>query len=464
MAIGIVKVKVLAVLLGPSGIGLMGLYQNIMGMASTLAGCGVGRSGVRQLAASAGEAETLAIVRRTLWLGNLLLGIFGMALLWLLREPVAQWVFGSAAHANAVGWLSFGILLTLIAGSQTALLQGLRRIGDMARVNILSAFVGAAVGILAVYLLKEDGVLWFVLTAPAVTVLVAGYYAARLPSPQTPNDWAAIQQQWLVMLKMGIPLMAASLLTLITQLAARSIILRELGLDASGYFQAAWAISMTYIGFVLGAMVTDFYPRLTEAINDHERAGKLVNEQAEMALLLAGPALVVMISFAPWVIHLLYAESFAPAADILRWQVLGDILKVASWPMGIILAAKGRSSLTLLAEICWNGSYIAFIAIGIPVFGLVSSGIGFLFAYTVYYVFVSVTASKLIGYKSSKRIVLYVPVLLMTGFIVVLGANHFVSSISIPLGLLATALIGGYSLVRLNSLLNLRSLMRRRRR
>ena len=53
MIIGIVKVKVLAVLLGPAGIGLMGLYQNIMGMAATLAGCGIGSSGVRQVASSA---------------------------------------------------------------------------------------------------------------------------------------------------------------------------------------------------------------------------------------------------------------------------------------------------------------------------------------------------------------------------------------------------------------------------
>ena len=87
MVIGIVKVKVLAVLLGPAGIGLMGLYQNIMGVASVLAGCGLDRSGVRQLAASTDEAEILSIVRRALWSGNLILGLSGMAVLWLLREP-----------------------------------------------------------------------------------------------------------------------------------------------------------------------------------------------------------------------------------------------------------------------------------------------------------------------------------------------------------------------------------------
>ncbi|MGB5326263.1 MAG: oligosaccharide flippase family protein, partial [Pseudomonadales bacterium] len=135
MVIGIVKVKVLAVMLGPVGIGLMGLYQNIVNMASTLAGCGItGNSGVRQLAGSADDAATLSIVQRAIWLGSLVLGTTGMAILWLLREPVARWVFGDSAHASEVGWLGVGILFTLMAGSQSALLQGLRRIDDLAKV------------------------------------------------------------------------------------------------------------------------------------------------------------------------------------------------------------------------------------------------------------------------------------------------------------------------------------------
>ena len=102
MIVSIVKVKVLAVLLGPVGIGLMGLYLNIMGVAATLAGCGIASSGVRQVAACADEAKTLSIVRRALWQGSLLLGISGMAALWLLREPVARWVFGDTTHTNEV--------------------------------------------------------------------------------------------------------------------------------------------------------------------------------------------------------------------------------------------------------------------------------------------------------------------------------------------------------------------------
>jgi PST family polysaccharide transporter len=459
--IGIIKVKVLAVLLGPAGVGLMGFYQNIMSMASTLAGCGIGSSAVRQLVSAAGETSTLAIVRRTLWLANLILGITGMVVLWLLREPIAQWVFGDIAHVDEVGWLGLGVLLTLIAGSQTALLQGLRRIGDLARVHVISAFFAAAIGILLVYWLGEEGVLWFVLVAPAVSILVAGYYAARVPPPQMPNDWQAIGQQWQAMLKLGIPLMAAGLLTLATQLAARSIILRELGLDASGYFQAAWAISMVYIGFVLGAMGTDYYPRLTAAINDHPRARKIVSEQAEVALLLAGPVFLSMITFAPWVIHLLYAASFAPAIDVLRWQVLGDVLKVACWPMGYILLAQGRGGIFIGMEFIWNAVYLGAIILGVQEWGLVMTGVGFWIAYLINYGLLALVASRLISYKPTRRNWLVTLLLLLAGgSIMFLAAQS--SGAGYSVGLIVTMAAAFYSLNRLNDLVDLRGWLKRK--
>jgi PST family polysaccharide transporter len=459
--ISIVKVKVLAVLLGPAGVGLMGLYQNIMGVAATVAGCGMGSSGVRQLAASTDDAATLAIVRRALWLANLVLGLAGMVILWLLREPIALWVFADTAHVVEVGWLGLGVLLTLVAGSQTALLQGLRRIGDLARVNVISGFLSAAGGMWLVYLLGQAGVLWFVLVAPAISVLVAGCYAARLPRPQTPHDWQAINQQWQAMLKLGIPLMAAGLLTMATQLAARSIILRELGLDASGYFQAAWAISMTYIGFVLGAMGADYYPRLTEAINDHPRARRLVNEQTEMALLLSGPVLLATITFAPWVIHLLYAASFAPATDVLRWQVMGDMLKVASWPMGFILLAMGRGGIFIATELTWNVVYLAVIILGIKEWGLVIAGVSFWFAYLVYFCVLVWVAVGVIRYKIERRNWLYIFLLLLGG-----GLIAFFSEQSAGMhywaGLMASLAAGIYSLRRLDRLMDVRGWLKRK--
>ncbi len=459
--ISIVKVKILAILLGPAGIGLMGLFQNIMSMAATLAGCGMASSGVRQIAASSEAADTLSIVRRALWLGSLILGIAGMGMLWLLRDPITVWVFGDNAHTSEVAWLGVGLFLTLVAGSQTALLQGLRRVKDLAKVSILGALLGALVGTLAIYLLGTGGVLWFVLLAPAANVLVAGFYAIRLPRPQTTYDLLAIRQQWLAILKLGIPLMSAGLLTLITQLAVRSVVLREFGLEASGYFQAAWAVSFTYVGFVLNSMAMDYFPRLTSAINDRERARDLVNEQTEMALLLAGPVLMAMITFAPLVIHLLYAQSFSPAAAILKWQVLGDILKVASVPMVFIFLAMGRGGVAIGVQLVWCAAYLGPVVLGIQEFGLVMTGVGFWIAYLIYYLVVSVAAKELIGLKLTKRNWVLTLILFLTGGTIMLIATQS-STAGYAIGSSATFIASVYSWRRLDRLIGLTAWLRQK--
>lgn len=446
--IGITKVKVLALLLGPAGVGLMGVFQNLVSMASTLAALGVGNSGVRQIASAAEDIETLSIVRRALWYGNLLLGATGMIALWALREPVAIFVFGSKSYVNEVAWLGIGVLLTLIAGSQTALLQGLRRIGDLAKVKIGSALLAAIVGISLVYTLGERGVLWFVIAAPAGGVLVAAYYAKKLPRPVTSNDWASIRAQWQTMVRLGIPFMGAGLLTLATQLAVRSMILEDLGLEATGYFQAAWTISMTYIGFVLGAMGADYYPRLTAVISDHAASRKLVSEQTEMSLLLAAPVLFAMLAFAPQIIELLYSEEFADAANLLQWQIIGDILKVASWPIAFVLLAKGKGFVYLATQIVWNLTFLFIVFLLIEDGDVAVVGVAYGLSYCAYLMILMGMGQYFIENKPLNLIVIYAFFLVLVAllyklFLVELHEQYFIINITMLL------VVFLFSLVRL---------------
>jgi O-antigen/teichoic acid export membrane protein len=454
MVIGILKVKVLAVLLGPVGVGLLGLYQSIMGVASTLAGCGVSSSGIRQLAASQENAATLTLVRKALFYANLLLGLTGMVLLWLLREPVTHWVFGNTEHAAEVGYLGVGVLLTVFASSQTALLQGMRRIGDLGRVQVLSALASAVTGIISVLLWGRSGMIAFILAGPAASVLVAAWYARRLPFPEAGHDWVELHRQWQAMFSLGIPLMASGLLTLVVELIARTLVMQNLGLESTGFFQAAWAISMTYLGFVLNAMGADYYPRLTSVIHDRERAVKIVNEQTEMLLLLAGPVLLAMMTLAPLVIELLYTESFAPATKILHWQVMGDIVKVMTWPMGFVVMAQGRGGMFIGTQLNWNVIYLGFVWFGLPELGLVAMGVGFFLAYLSQITVVRVVAGRLIGFKAEARnLWLFVSLILAASLI--FATTFFSANLSYGLGAILTLSVFIYSVHRLNALIDM---------
>lgn len=460
IVIAIIKVKVLAVLLGPAGVGLMGLYQNIMGTASTLANCGTGISGVRQIAASQGDQKLLSSIRRALLWGNFLMGCLGMAVFWFARDPIAKLVFHDTVHAVEVSWLGVGVFISLMGTSQMAMLQGMRRIGDVARVNVLSSLAGSIVGVLIVWLLGQDGVHWFVIAAPAASVIFSSWYASRLPRIQAEQDWEVMRQQWQSLLSFGIPLMAAGLLTLLTQLIVRSLVVKDLGLDASGYFQAAWSISMTYIGFVLGAMATDYLPRLSEAIHDHERSKQLVNEQTEMTLLMAAPLLLAMLTLAPWLIELLYAKSFIPATEILRWQVMGDIFKVIAWPMGFIVLALGRGDVFIVTQFTWNAIYLLCVWFGMEKMGLLVVGVGFFIAYFFQVGLLRLVAGRLIGFISYPGNIRLFAALLTAACAIFVVSEYWVLA-SLFFGGFLTLGFGVYSLWRLNQLLDFNDFLAR---
>lgn len=402
--INIVRVKVLAALLGPAGVGLMGTLSSIMGNASTLAGVGLAESGIRQLARSDNSPAMVARIRRTMWIASLTLGSLGGFAVFLLSVPIAKLIFDDAQRSQQVAWLGIGVFLTVVAGLQTAVLQGLQRIGDMAWASIISAVLGTAGGIFAVWQYQESGIVAFVLIGPLFAVLVTRIYVMRLPAADSsPIELKHVQEEWSAMFGLGLVFVSAALMTNVSGLVVRALVARELGLDATGYFQAAWGISMQYIGIVLAAMATDFYPRLTQAIDDRAAANRLVEEQAEVSVLIAGPIMILMLAIAPLVITVLYSGEFSSATEVLRWQVLGDIIKVAGWPMGFILAARGERMLFFITQLIWNAGYILLVWLGLPYLGLKATGIAFLICYAVAFLINCAIVYRINGFRYSNK-------------------------------------------------------------
>lgn len=399
--ISLVRVKVAAVLLGPAGVGLIGLFSNLMATAANVAALGMGTVGTRQIAAANGQedAQAVAVARRALFWGTLAMAIVGALVFWLLRGVLATHVLADTTLSNEVGWLALGVGLTVAGGSQGALLNGLRRIGDLARISVYSAVLATTLGVGALLLWHERGLLVYLLLTPVASFVVGHWYVARLPRVQAPpTPMRELTQQWGTLARLGLAFMLAGLAVTVGQLLVRTLVQRELGAEALGLFEASWVISMTYIGFVLRAMGTDYYPRLTAVIHDHVAVNKLVNEQTEVALLLAGPVFLAMLGLAPWVIELLYSSKFAEAAAVLRWQILGDILKVASFPLGFVILAAGDGRTFIASDTSAMAVFVLCVWLGLPYLGLQATGIGFLMMYTVYLPMVYWLAKKRTGF------------------------------------------------------------------
>ncbi len=449
---GLFKMKVAAILIGPAGVGLVGLLTNLLLVVSTLVSVGMGHTGTRQIAAAyiQGDAMGTEQKRKALYVITALLALLGALALWLGRYGVAQAVLGDQAFAVEVGWLSTGVALTVAAAGQTAWLTGLRRIGDLARVSIGTGLIATAISVIGLWLWGDQAVLLLVLSTPAVAFLLGHVYAARPGSNtvEAPISVGLVVMEWRKMWPLGLSFMLATLVALGGQLLVRVLVQRELGLEATGLFQASWSIGMTYMGLVLGVMTSDFHPRLVGVIHDKPAAVQLINQQTDLSFLLFAPMLLLLLGAAPWVVQLLYTPEFGPAVEVLRWQLLGDVLKLASFPLGFLLLAAGTGKTYLLAEVLGVVVYVFVVWIGLPIWGLKAAGIGFLMMYVAYLPFVLIAAKSMIGFKFTWARIKQLFILLLCAAIILILAKQ---SNGIALGMSAVfaiyfAILGLYKI------------------
>jgi len=466
VAIGIVRTKAMAVLLGPAGFGLFGLYGSIVNLTQTMVGMGINSSGVRQIAVAAGSddtqriALTVAVLRRT----SIFFGVLGAGLLVVFSRQVSALTFGTTQHAGAVCLLSIAVLFQLVSGGQGALIQGMRRIADLAKMGVLGALYGTFISIPLVYFFREKGVVPSLVGIAAMTIVTSWWYSrkVRIQAPSMTASQAG--QEAAALLKLGFAFMSSSLVMIGVAYAVRVIVLRKVGYAGTGYYQSAWTLGGLYVGFILQAMAADFYPRLTASISDNTACNRLVNEQALVGLLLAGPGAIGTLTFAPVIISLLYSAKFGASVGILRWICLGATLQVITWPMGFIIAAKARAGLLVFCELGWAVVSVGLAWVCVTSFGLNGAGIAFFGSYIFHVFLIYPIVHRISGFcwsRENKQIgLLYLSLIAVAFF----ASNELPLVWAASIGTLAVLLSAAHSIRVLLRLMPLHEIPRPMRR
>src|SRR5581483_8800060 len=178
-----------------------------------------------------------------------------------------------------------------------------------------------------------------------MTLLTSWWYSRKIEIQAASVSMQEATREVAALLKLRLAFMSSGLMTMGVAYVVRITVLREVGYEATGLYQSAWTLGGLYVGFILQAMGSDFYPRLTAVATDDAACNRLVNEQAEVGLLIAGPGVLATLTFAPLVLAVLYSTRFAGATEPLRWICLGMALRVVAFPLGYVILAKGIRSI-----------------------------------------------------------------------------------------------------------------------
>ena len=452
-----VRTKAIALILGGTGVGLFALYGYVNDLTRSIAGMGVNSSGVRQIAEAAGtgDAQRLARTATTLRRVAFCSGTIGALMLLALSKPISWLTFKDYSHTGSVALLALAVFFADVSQGQAALVQGMRRISDLARMSVLGAFYGTLFSIPIIYFFHEKGVAPTLVCVAAAGILTSWWYARKIKIERVAMSMREAREETAALLKLGVVFMTTGLMMPGAGYLVSIMVLRKFDLAAAGCYQAAAVLGGTYVGFITQAMGADFYPRLTAVARDDKECNRLVNEQAEVGLLLAGPGVIATLTFAPLVIWIFYSSSFGPAVEILRWICLGMMLRVASWPMAFILIAKGERKLYFWTELLANGLFVFLVWAGLTVFGLKGSGMAFFGLYAAYGTGIYLIVRRLSGFRWSGAN-LRLAAWFAPGLTAVFVSGYFLPQIAtVIFGATLTLLTGVYSLKTLCTLVPL---------
>jgi len=162
-------------------------------------------------------------------------------------------------------------------------------------------------------------------------------------------------------------------------------------------------------------MVADFYPRLSAVADNNRECNRLVNEQAEISLLLAGPGVIATMTFAPLVLALFYTGRFAGAAEPLRWISVGMALRVIAWPIGFVVLAKGIQKIFFWTELAATIVHVGLAYLLVKVFGLRGAAMAFVGLYVWHAALMYFIVRRLTGFRwsalSRQCILVFVPMI-----------------------------------------------------
>jgi len=365
----LIRNKLIAILLGPAGLGVFGILSQYAGMISQVFGLGAGSTVVRHIADSDEEhrQQRESEVRSFTWKISAIGAIAAAA----LALPACYWSFDGTGNLYLMAIAGFAAPLLIIAGSWSAVMQARKQIGDLAKVQVISAIVGIVASAPLVWFFGAIGAATSIVVVAGLPPLVISLMRRAPAECATASDDGTRK-----LLRLGFAMLGMIVVTQLSLYATRVLIVSYAGVEHAGYYQAALATAGSIPNFIFVAMGVDYFPRVAAARDEDDILG-LTNRQIQAGVMMALPLFTGLILFGRQLLTLLYSGDFAPAENIQGWMIWGVACRLVSWPVGYWLMAKASAKEIFVIE--GTGAVLApllTLAL-IPHFGFSAVGIAY---------------------------------------------------------------------------------------
>lgn len=377
--------KAVAIYIGPSGIALIGQFQNFMLLAMTAAQGGI-NSGVTKYTAEYGNENTnlkslfSTAVRMSLFCSILI----GFSLI-VFAKPISKYFLNTGDFSYV--FLTFGITIFLFVINQLLLsiINGLKEISFYISINITQSIYSLIITTILVFLFGLDGALIALVTNQSAVLLILLWRLRKhsvIKLSVFKGNFDAVHFKKLLSYSAMAVTTAATIP--VSHIIVRDYIGENLGWDNAGYWQALWYISSMYLTVVTTALGVYYVPKLSELSDSSKIKKELFNGYKVILPIVILMALSIFF-LKNFIVSILFTEEFLPMQELFLWQLIGDVMKVASFLLASLMLAKAMAKVFIITQIGFSILFVIFSLLLIDKFGLVGVTYAYFINYTLYF-------------------------------------------------------------------------------
>lgn len=355
IVINLVRTKLVAVLLGPTGVGLNSIYNETRELLHCSTNFGLDVSGVRGISAAyeksvaAKTEEEILLTQKEIkkqvellrsWV--LLLALLGTMVCAIFATPLSLFTFDDYDHVWEYVILSPAVGFSTVTCGEMAVLKGLRQIKSLAQVSILNVLAALCFTIPIYYIWGMQGIIPAILSftfASMVITLLYGFRAHGLSFTFRPDRLKAGN----LMLGIGFVVVISESMGHVVKLIIQSYLNTGVSTEMVGLYNSAYTLTMVYAGMVFAAMETDYFPRISGVANDLKARSETVVKQIEVTLMLVIPMLILFIVLMPYLVPLLLDRKFESIIPMAQVTAIGLLFRAVVLPNSYLALAKGDS-------------------------------------------------------------------------------------------------------------------------
>ncbi len=375
--------KVVAIYAGPTGLALIGQLKDFVTMLTNISNGAITQGIVKYTAEYQTIKEKQKIFSTSIII-SLISSFIIAIILFGFSEYLSELILKDIQYSSV--FLVFGSTIFLFALNTVliSILNGQKEIKKYVLVNIVNSIVTLILTSLLVVKFNIQGALYALVINQSIVFFVTLMFVLKSVWFKWEYFKQGVDKDSLIKLsKYSLMAITSAIAAPVSFLIIRNYIGENLGWDSAGYWQGIWYISSMYLLVVTTSLSVYYLPRLSEIENKVELKKEIFSGYKIIMPIVIISALMIYL-FKEYVILIAFDEKFMPMMELFKWQLIGDVIKIASWLLAYLMLAKAMTKVFVSTEIIFSVLFVCLSILFINSFGLVGITYAFSLNYLLY--------------------------------------------------------------------------------